>query len=197
MANSNNGRAIRKRTLMLAQMGVLIAIMLIFHLTGIGYIKVGIFSLTIMMIPVIIGAITSGPLAGAILGGVFGMTILFLPETQFFMGVNPIATIVLVVGTRGLLVGFIGGMVYKLLGRFDKKKIWSLGVTGLLTSLLNTFVLIAGLAIIFYESLGETRTGVFTAFISALAVQAVIEAVICTLFAVVIARILIMYLKKN
>jgi len=197
MENQTNSKAIRGRTLMLAQVAVLAAIMAILDRTGLGYFKIGVFSLTIMMVPVIIGGITLGPLAGAVLGGVFGVTILFLPETQFFMGVNPVATIVLVVGARGLLVGFLSGVMFRAFRRFDKPGTWAYAATGLLSSLLNTFVLIVGLALVFSKHLENTRMGVFTTFITALGVQALIEAVICTLIAGVVAKSVNVYLNKT
>ena len=55
-------------TRFLVELAVLIAIELLLEITGLGYIKTGFLSFTIMQVPVIVGAIVLGPLAGAILG---------------------------------------------------------------------------------------------------------------------------------
>ena len=53
----------------LVQLSVLIAIMLLLELTGLGMIKTAGLEITIMLVPVIVGAIVMGPAAGALLGG--------------------------------------------------------------------------------------------------------------------------------
>ena len=54
----------------MVQLSVLIAILLLLELTGLGMIKTAGLEITIMLVPVIVGAIVMGPAAGALLGGV-------------------------------------------------------------------------------------------------------------------------------
>ena len=202
MANLTQGRAISKKTLMLAQAGVLAAIMLIFHFTGIGYFKFGIFEMTIMMVPVIIGAITVGPLAGAALGAIFGTSVVLLPGTAPLMAINPIAVIVLCVVVRGLGLGALSGVMFRLFQKIDKNKVWSFEATGLITALLNTVITLAGLVIIFgsnpdFNVEGLTSSALFTALIAGVGVQAVFEALICTVVAGIIAKAVMTYLNKT
>ena len=70
MSKSANTR----RILRLTQLSVLVALLLIFGFTSIGYIKVGVIEITLNVIPVAIAAIVLGPSAGAICGAVFGLT---------------------------------------------------------------------------------------------------------------------------
>lgn len=58
----------------MVQMAILVAIMLIFAYTPLGYLKAGPIEITFMVLPVAIGAIILGPAVGAILGGIFGVT---------------------------------------------------------------------------------------------------------------------------
>ena len=51
----------------MVQLSVLIAIMLLLELTGLGMIKTAGLEITIMLVPVIVGAIVMGPAAGALL----------------------------------------------------------------------------------------------------------------------------------
>ncbi|MDR0196624.1 MAG: ECF transporter S component [Oscillospiraceae bacterium] len=204
MAKEKKGRAISKGTLMLVQTAILAALMLVLNGTGLGYLKIGVFSLTVMLAPVIIGAITVGKTAGVLLGAVFGATVLTLPETQLFMSVSLPFTLVLCVG-RGLLLGFLCGLMFEGFKKIDKTRLWSFGAAGLLTALLNTVVTIGGIALIFgsnptvLEALGMSgfsKAKVFTAFISLVGVQAVIEAFLCTFIAAAIAKPVTVYVNK-
>ena len=200
MEKQNNGRVIGKSTLMLAQMGVLIAIMLIFHLTGIGYLKVGVFSLTIMMVPVLIGAITMGPIAGAVLGAVFGASVLILPETQFFIGINPLGTVAVCVGVR-VFVGALCGFLFKWFSRFDRIGSWSYGASGLIAALLNTLLMMTGLALVFGSNaeFNPESTGTIALFIGLIAgvsLNAFVEAAVCMVIGGAVARAVVAYLQK-
>ena len=194
---------------MLAQLGILIAVMLLFHSTGIGYIKVGAIEMTIMLVPVIIGAIVLGPTAGMVLGGVFGITLILLPSTQaFFMSMNLPGTIILCVLIRGMGLGFLSGLIFKGLKKIDKSNVWSYETTGLITALLNTFLFIAGAALIFgnhptmhefFKDMGMSATtpgAIFLALFIVVGVQAIIEAALCTLIAAIIAKTIMTYLHK-
>ena len=56
----------------LTQLALLAAILLVMNYTPLGYLQLGPLSASLLTVPVAIGAMTMGPLAGAILGGIFG-----------------------------------------------------------------------------------------------------------------------------
>ncbi len=58
----------------MAEIAILAALILIMAFTPIGYLRIGALSLTLLMIPVSVGAVVMGPLAGAGLGCLFGLT---------------------------------------------------------------------------------------------------------------------------
>lgn len=60
-------------TKFLVEMALLVAIILIMAFTPLGYIKTAGIEITLIVVPVAVGAVTLGPAAGAILGGVFGL----------------------------------------------------------------------------------------------------------------------------
>lgn len=67
-----------QKTGKIVRLGLLVAILIVMEVTNIGYIKTPTgLELTLMQIPVLIGAIIMGPAEGAILGGVFGLTSFF------------------------------------------------------------------------------------------------------------------------
>ena len=57
-------------TKFLVEMALLVAIILIMAFTPLGYIKTAGIEITLIVVPVAVGAVTLGPAAGAILGGV-------------------------------------------------------------------------------------------------------------------------------
>ena len=56
-------------TKFLVEMALLVAIILIMAFTPLGYIKTAGIEITLIVVPVAVGAVTLGPAAGAILGG--------------------------------------------------------------------------------------------------------------------------------
>ena len=58
----------------LTQLALLVAILLVLNYTPLGYLQIGPLSASLLTVPVAIGAMTMNPMAGAILGGVFGAT---------------------------------------------------------------------------------------------------------------------------
>ncbi|MCL2227612.1 MAG: ECF transporter S component [Oscillospiraceae bacterium] len=109
----------------MVRLAVLVAIIIIMAVTPLGFMMIGPVSITLMMIPVAIAAITVGPAGGATAGAVFGLTAFLRgfglsPFATALMGINPIFTFVLMVITR-LLAGLIAGLVYQALcGRKGK-----------------------------------------------------------------------------
>lgn len=202
METKTNSR-VSKRTLMLTQLAVLAAIMFMLELTGIGYIPLGPLSVVIMMVPVIVGAVTMGVGASTFLGFVFGITSMMQcfkghPLGSALLALDPYSTMVLNVGVR-VLVGFLTGLIYRLIKKFDKRKTWSYAVTGLAGSLLNTVLYMFTLVLLFKDAevlqdmLGTGSAPLLTFFGIAMAgvgLGALAEAGVCTVIGGIIAKIL-------
>ena len=65
------------RTRTLTTLGILTAIILVMTFTPLGYIKTMGLEITLLHIPVILGAALTGPVGGMVLGAVFGFTSFF------------------------------------------------------------------------------------------------------------------------
>ena len=61
-------------TKQLTVLGLMIAVLVLMSYTPLGYLNIGPLAITFNMIPVAIAAISCGPLGGAVLGAVFGLT---------------------------------------------------------------------------------------------------------------------------
>ncbi|MBO6019563.1 MAG: ECF transporter S component, partial [Clostridia bacterium] len=135
---------------------VLAALVLLMSFTPLGYLRVGVVSITFLTIPVAIGAMVVGPYAGLFLGALFGLTSLIQaitgdPVGQVLLGVNPFLTGVLCIVPRALM-GFLTGVLFKLYRKWIKgEKVFPMIAGGATASLLNT-VLFIGALIGFYLS---------------------------------------------
>lgn len=99
------------------QLALLVAVELVMTYTPLGYLHVGPLSITFLMIPVVLGAILIGPAAGAVLGGVFGLTSFaqcFGAEAfgVVLLGISPLRTFLVCVPTR-ILAGWLPGLIFQ------------------------------------------------------------------------------------
>ena len=152
----------KSQILKMVQMAILIAIMLILAFTPLGYLKFGLIEITLMVIPVAVGAIVLGPLCGAILGGVFGITSFiqcfgFSAFGAFVLGINPWLTFITCLVPR-ILCGWLSGLIFQALKKIDKTKIVSYVVASLSTALLNT-IFFVGCVVLFFWNNDSFLTG--------------------------------------
>lgn len=142
------------KTRQLTVIGLLSSISILLSLTPLGYIPIPPVNATIMHVPVIIGAIIEGPLAGAAIGAIFGLTSMIrsfiVPSPINFIFWNPIIS----VGVR-ILIGIVTGYAYKAL----KKRKSGVAISAMLGSLTNT-VGVLGLAYLFYFSRFAAALGI-------------------------------------
>lgn len=126
----------------MVQLAILVAIMLIFAYTPLGYLKAGPIEITFMVLPVAIGAIILGPVSGAILGGIFGLTsfIQCFGASAFgalLLGINPVLTFITCMLPR-LLCGWLSGLIFKALHSSEHMKTAPYFIASLATAVLNT-----------------------------------------------------------
>jgi uncharacterized membrane protein len=83
------------------------------------------FSISLVLIPIVLGAALYGPSAGALLGATFGMVVYINCVTGADLGgamvfqANPVLCFVVVLG-KGILAGMACGFVYKLLSGLNR-----------------------------------------------------------------------------
>lgn len=144
------------KTIYMTELAFLIAIEIIMKLTGLSSIPVGPLVMTFNMIPIAIGAILMGPLAGGVLGAVYGFTSFYdaitgaSVMTGIFFQLSPIHTFVLCVLTR-TLVGVLTGWVFLGLKKIDKTHTISYFVAGLCAPLFNTALFMGYIVAVFYQ----------------------------------------------
>ncbi|WP_281165913.1 ECF transporter S component [Liquorilactobacillus sicerae] len=116
-----------------------------------GYIPLGPLNLTLIHITVIVAAFVLGPLAGAIIGGVWGL-ITFI--RAFVWPTSPLATIVfvnpLVAILPRIMIGVISGWMFRWLKSWQIKPLAAMMISAILGSLTNT-LLVLGQIYLFYR----------------------------------------------
>ena len=155
----------------------------------------GNLSITLALIPIAMGAILYGPLAGLFLGMVMGGIVLTGADTQtYFLSVNPAATVVLCLVKSGV-AGLVSGLLFKLFAFIAKKQssvnkkkaLFAAGiiVAALVVPLVNTFIFIIGAVIFFsvyYPSLEAAIAAVIgTNFIVEFIISAALSPALVTL----------------
>ncbi|MDY6017578.1 MAG: ECF transporter S component [Oscillospiraceae bacterium] len=150
MSKSANTR----RILRLTQLSVLVALLLIFGFTSIGYIKVGVIEITLNVIPVAIAAVVLGPSAGAICGAVFGLTSFWQAVSGMsafgaaLVAISPIYTLIICLIPR-ILEGLLTGLIFKGLSKVCKGNSVPCAVSSLCCPLLNTLLFVGSFLLLF------------------------------------------------
>lgn len=86
---------------------------LVFMLQYLGaFVRLGPFSISLVLIPIVIGAATCGVGIGTWLGLVFGAAVLFCGDAAAFLAVNALGTVITVL-LKGALCGLFAGITYK------------------------------------------------------------------------------------
>jgi uncharacterized membrane protein len=185
----------KSKTLKLAQLALLVAVVLVMAYTPLGYLRTLGLEISFLMIPVTIGAIVLGPVEGAILGLVFGLTSFATcfgssPFGAALLAVNPVFTFITCVVAR-VLAGYLAGIVFKVV----KKLKYSYEIACLAGPLLNTLFFMGCLVLFFYNTefiqniavtLGTTNPFAFV--IAFVGLQGLVEAVACFVIAAIISK---------
>lgn len=108
---NKNSKNKKNSTKALVLASLLTALVIILQMMG-AFIKFGVFSVSLVLVPIVIGAALCGPKVAAWLGFVFGGAVLLNGDASAFLTVNPIGT-VLTVLSKGILCGLISGFAYK------------------------------------------------------------------------------------
>ena len=113
------------KTKKIVGIGLFTAIVLVLQFLG-GSIRFGMFSISLVLVPIVVGAAVYGWQAGAWLGFTFGVAVLLSGDAAAFLAVDVIGTIltVLVKGTAaGLCTGLLYKAMYGLLGKYSKRQV--------------------------------------------------------------------------
>ena len=172
--------------------GLFTAIVMVLQFLG-GGIKFGMFSISLVLVPIVVGSALYGWKAGAWLGFAFGAAVLLSGDAAAFMVVDPLAT-VLVVLVKGSACGFFAGLLYKLLSGIHNT--FAVFSAAIICPVVNTGVFLLGCQFFFLETvsawgaaMGYENVGAYM-FLGLAGINFLIELAVNILLAPVIVRLI-------
>jgi len=184
-----------KKTKVLVGMAIFTALVVVLqHMAGI--IKIGPFSPSLVLIPMVIGAAVYGVKTGAWLGLVFGIVVLIGCITGTDMGgnamwvFNPAVTAVICIG-KGVAAGLLSGLTYRALQH--KNQLLATVAAAIVCPVVNTGLFCIGAVAVFRPILEQWAGGadlVSYVFMGLIGVNFLVEMGINVVLSPVVVRIL-------
>ena len=146
----------KRDTKTMVAIALLMALIVVLQAIGGSIPPIGGFPISLVLIPVVIGAVMYGAATGALLGATFGAVVYINCVTGTDVGgamvfqANPIICFLVVMG-KGILAGFGSGMIYRLLSR--KNKYLAVVCAAIICPVLNTGIFVACMLVFFIDVL--------------------------------------------
>lgn len=178
----------KTKTQKVVGMGLFTAIIVALQMLA-SAIKLGPFSITLVLAPIVIGAALYGIGAGAWLGLTFGVTVLISGDASAFLTINPIGTVLTVIA-KGMVAGIVAAVIYKAIEK--KNKTVAVVAAGIACPIVNTGIFLIGCYLFFRDWLIAVfgTTGFTTVITGLVSVNFAVELGINMLLASVIVRII-------
>lgn len=195
----------KKGTRWMVSVALMAAIIIVLANTPLGMIQLPIIKATTVHIPVIIGAILFGPLAGAILGGVFGICSLVsntMAPTLLSFAFSPflasnlagvLKALWISVGCR-ILIGVAAGWIWILFRKIKLNTYVALAITGFAGSMVNTIMVMGSIYFLLAQQYAEAKevavTAVFGLIMGTVTASGIPEALAAAVLVAVIGKVL-------
>ena len=179
-----------EKTKTIVGVGLITAIVVVLQSLAV-IIPVGIFNLNLILVPIVVGAALYGPKVGAWLGFVAGVLILFT-NSGAFLAVSIIGTVITVLA-KGILSGFLAGIIYNLLKKVNDTV--AVATAALVCPIVNTGVFVIGCLLFFMETIstwvpeGQFGSTIEYIFLGMIGVNFLIEMAISIVLSATIVRI--------
>ena len=195
----------KKGTRWMVSVALMAAIIIVLANTPLGMIQLPIIKATTVHIPVIIGAVLFGPLAGAILGGVFGICSLVsntMAPTLLSFAFSPflasnlagvLKALWISVGCR-ILIGVAAGWLWILFRKIKLNTYVALAITGFAGSMVNTIMVMGSIYFLLAQQYAEAKevavTAVFGLIMGTVTASGIPEALAAAVLVAVIGKVL-------
>jgi len=154
MADTSN-RTTSKGLRNLVGTALLTAIVVVLQMLG-SFIRFGPFSISLVLVPIVVGAALYGSMAGLWLGFVFGAVVLFSGDAGAFLSINPLGTVVTVL-LKGAMAGLVSGIVYRALQA--KNELLAGVCAAVVCPVVNTGLFLLGCRLFFFDTIKEWAVG--------------------------------------
>lgn len=202
----------KKDTRWMVSVALMAAIVILLANTPLGMIQLPIIKATTVHIPVIIGAVLLGPLAGSILGGVFGLcslisntmapTLLSFAFSPFlaenFAGV--LKALWISIGCR-ICIGLVAGWLWIILKKLKVNSWIALPITGFIGSMTNTVLVMGSIYRLLmhqYASVkGVTLDAVWGLIMATVTSSGIPEAIAAAILVTALGKALLSFLNRQ
>lgn len=156
MSTENKNKVYR-----LTSLGILTAIVIILQVFT-TFVHFGPFSITLALVPIVVGAAMFGVGAGAYLGAVFSAVVVVMcitggdPGGFLVWSANPFMCVVMCM-LKGTMAGLCAGAIYKALSK--KNELLAVILAALAAPIVNTGIFIIGMLLFFRETLASWAGG--------------------------------------
>ncbi len=203
----------RHDTRWMVGVAMMAAIIVLLANTPLGMIQLPVIKATTTHIPVILGAILFGPLAGSILGGVFGIcsvvsnttapTLLSFAFSPFLSTTGlpgALKALWVAVGCR-ILIGLVAGWLWIALKKANLNENIALPVVGFIGSMTNTVCVMGSIYLLFAQQYAQAKdvplTAVFGLVMGTVTASGIPEAIAAMVLVAVIGKALLRYVVKK
>ncbi len=143
----NTQKKMSTRTMVLGAM--LTALVVVLQMMG-GFIRFGTFQVSLVLLPIVIGAATCGVGVGAWLGLVFGVVVLLNGDASPFLAIHVPGTVITVLA-KGTACGAVAAVTFKLLEKVNRYL--AVLVAAIVCPVVNTGVFLLGCWAFFFETI--------------------------------------------
>lgn len=204
----------RKRdTKWMVGVALMAAIVVLLANTPLGMIQLPVIKATTTHIPVILGAVLLGPLAGSILGGVMGIcslvsntvapTLLSFAFSPFMSTtglVGAVKALWISVGCR-IMIGFVAGWLWVILKKVKVPDVVALPIVGFIGSMTNTAFVMGSIYFLLAQQYAEAKqvaiSAVFGLVMGTVTGAGVMEAIAALVLVTAIGKALLYTLGRN
>lgn len=203
----------KKDTRWLTSVALMAAIVILLANTPLGMIQLPIIKATTVHIPVIVGAILLGPLAGAVLGGVFGVCSLIsntMAPTLLSFAFSPfmsmtgfpgaIKAVWISIGCR-IMIGVIAGWFWILMKKLKVNHLIALPVTGFIGSMVNTVFVMGSIYVLLAREYAQVKNvgveAVLGLVMGTVTASGIPEAIAAAVLVAVIGKVLLKVIVKS
>lgn len=144
----------RKQLETLVLGGILTALVVVLQYMG-SFIKFGPFSISLVLIPIVIGAATCSAKISTWLGLVFSVVVLAL-DASAFLAISVPGTVITVLA-KGTACGLTAGLAYKLLHK--KNEYAAVIAAAIICPITNTGIFLLGCVVFFFKTIQEWGIG--------------------------------------
>ena len=188
------------------------AIVIILANTPLGMIQLPVIKATTVHIPVILGAVLLGPLAGGILGGVFGICSLIsntMAPTLLSFAFSPfmsttglpgvLKALWISVGCR-ILIGVVSGWLWKLFEKVHLNQTIALPITGFVGAMVNTVTVMGSIYLLFAQQYAQAQnvgiTAVWGLIMGTITASGIPEAIASAVLVLALGKVLLRFMKR-